>query len=159
MGHEPKGQQCNATIEPLNYRTMPNPIFLPDAHCFSEAEQQRFAQLSGDVNPMHVDALAARRLVTGCPVVHGIHTLLQGLERLPAERWPASPRLECDFLNPTNVGDTTRYSMQLDDCGGLLLLGEVGGLTCTHIKLSDAADVHEVQLEESGTALQCRSHE
>ena len=47
---------------------------------FSDADQQWFAAASGDGNPMHVDAVAARRLLSGRQVVHGMHTLVQALE-------------------------------------------------------------------------------
>lgn len=115
---------------------MPNPILPTDEHHFNDLDQQRFARLSGDVNPMHVDAVAARRLVTGRPVVHGIHTLLHGLERLPAGRWPVSARLECEFLNPVCVGDTVDFSVQDFEGGGTRILGDVGGLTCTRVSLT-----------------------
>ena len=32
--------------------------------------------MSGDCNPMQMDALAARQTMAGFPVVHGIHSLL-----------------------------------------------------------------------------------
>ncbi len=47
---------------------------------FTWQDQERFAQLSGDYNPIHVDALAARRLLFGRPVVHGVHVLLWALD-------------------------------------------------------------------------------
>ena len=43
---------------------------------FEFADQVRFAGLTGDRNPMHMDPVAARRTQAGAPVVHGIHTLL-----------------------------------------------------------------------------------
>lgn len=43
---------------------------------FELADQVRFAGLTGDRNPMHMDPIAARRTQAGAPVVHGIHTLL-----------------------------------------------------------------------------------
>jgi acyl dehydratase/NAD(P)-dependent dehydrogenase (short-subunit alcohol dehydrogenase family) len=42
---------------------------------FSPDDQEAFARLSGDYNPMHMDPLAARRTQAGVPVVHGIHLL------------------------------------------------------------------------------------
>ena len=39
-----------------------------------------FAELSGDYNPMHIDPVAARRLIFGSPVVHGIYSVLWGLD-------------------------------------------------------------------------------
>lgn len=47
---------------------------------FTLADQQDFATLSGDVNPMHLDALAARRTQAGVLVVHGINALLWALD-------------------------------------------------------------------------------
>lgn len=49
---------------------------------FSEDLQQQFAKLTGDSNPMHMDAVAARRTQAGAPVVHGIHTLLWALDQM-----------------------------------------------------------------------------
>ncbi len=43
---------------------------------FSARDQESFAQLSGDWNPMHMDPLAARRTAAGSPIVHGVHSLL-----------------------------------------------------------------------------------
>ena len=47
--------------------------------CFTSDDQDLFARLSGDYNPLHVDPVAARRLPFGGLVVHGIHALLRGL--------------------------------------------------------------------------------
>jgi acyl dehydratase len=49
---------------------------------FDMADQNRFAAMSGDRNPMHLDALAARRTPAGAPVVHGVHMLLWALDVL-----------------------------------------------------------------------------
>src|SRR5262245_28712102 len=49
------------------------------------ADQLAFAALSGDYNPMHVDAIVARRLIHGRPIVHGIHLLLWALDGWLAE--------------------------------------------------------------------------
>lgn len=58
---------------------------------FSFADQERFAAVSGDCNPMHMDALQARRTQAGAPVVHGIHLLLWALDSLGA----AQPDIGC----------------------------------------------------------------
>lgn len=52
------------------------------AHRFTWDDQRRFADLSGDTNPMHIDALAARRTQAGAPVVHGVHAVLWALNQL-----------------------------------------------------------------------------
>ncbi len=51
---------------------------------FSYADQMQFASVSGDRNPMHADALQARRTQAGAPVVHGINLLLWALDSLAA---------------------------------------------------------------------------
>ncbi|WP_171946415.1 SDR family NAD(P)-dependent oxidoreductase [Hyphomicrobium sp. CS1GBMeth3] len=54
------------------------------ARTFSAADQLAFARLSGDYNPIHVDACAARRTQAGAPVVHGVHGALWALEKIVA---------------------------------------------------------------------------
>ena len=49
---------------------------------FTEQDQERFARLSGDWNPMHLDPVAARRTQAGAPVVHGVHLTLWTLDTL-----------------------------------------------------------------------------
>jgi NAD(P)-dependent dehydrogenase (short-subunit alcohol dehydrogenase family) len=53
--------------------TNKNRVFSPD-------DQLAFARLSGDYNPIHLDPVAARRLLFGQPVVHGMHTLVWALD-------------------------------------------------------------------------------
>ncbi len=52
---------------------------------FTQADQEMFAALSGDANPMHMDALAARRTQAGMQVVHGIHALLWAMDCASAQ--------------------------------------------------------------------------
>ena len=58
---------------------------------FTSADQERFAAVSGDHNPMHVDALQARRTQGGAPVVHGIHLLLWALDSYAASQPAIAP--------------------------------------------------------------------
>ena len=51
----------------------------------TQSLHRSFAELCGDWNPMHMDAIAARRTLAGQPVVHGIHSLLWALDSLAAE--------------------------------------------------------------------------
>ena len=41
---------------------------------FTQDDQLRFAELSGDWNPVHVDPVAARRTPYG-QIVHGVHAV------------------------------------------------------------------------------------
>jgi hypothetical protein len=49
---------------------------------FSAADQKRFAACSGDVNPIHMDPIAARRTQAGVCVVHGVHVVLWAMDVL-----------------------------------------------------------------------------
>lgn len=94
---------------------------------FTLEDQQAFARLSGDHNPLHVDVLAARRTLFGRPVVHGIHLLLWALSvALPGPQRLA--RLRVGFQSPIGVGEQVtvtvirstedRLEIQLDGLAG-----------------------------------------
>jgi MaoC like domain len=57
---------------------------------FTMADQALFATLSGDRNPMHMDALSARRPQVGAPVVHGLYAVLWSPETLGTAAIPIS---------------------------------------------------------------------
>ncbi|MCU1250742.1 MAG: hypothetical protein JWQ49_3771 [Edaphobacter sp.] len=59
---------------------------------FSLNDQKRFATVSGDHNPIHIDPLQARRTQAGGVVVHGIHLLLWSLDSI-ATAQPSLPPL------------------------------------------------------------------
>ena len=73
---------------------------------FSADDQIAFASLSGDSNPMHMDAQAARRTPAGAPVVHGVQSMLWALETLaqslPLQRLSG---LDADFARFLYVGE------------------------------------------------------
>jgi hypothetical protein len=58
---------------------------------FNRADQERFADLSGDHNPMHLDAVLARRTHAGAPVVHGVHLLLWALDAFAENHFGLRP--------------------------------------------------------------------
>jgi NAD(P)-dependent dehydrogenase (short-subunit alcohol dehydrogenase family) len=74
---------------------------------FSWDDQHSFASLSGDVNPMHMDPVAARRTSAGSPAVHGIHALVWAIDQL-ASRLPGRQiaRIKADWSHFVRVGDT-----------------------------------------------------
>jgi NAD(P)-dependent dehydrogenase (short-subunit alcohol dehydrogenase family) len=77
---------------------------------FTPDDQSAFAELSGDHNPLHLDALSARRLMYGAPVVHGVHCLLWALDAWLEERGePLQLRsIEVSFPRPLKVGEGAR---------------------------------------------------
>ena len=70
---------------------------------FYPGDQDAFARLSGDYNPLHLDSLAARRLIFGGPVVHGVHALLWALDAVTGPA-AAVARLKAEFVAPIPVG-------------------------------------------------------
>ena len=81
---------------------------------FSLSNQTAFANLSGDDNPMHVDPVAARRLLFGGPVVHGIHAVCRGLDRWIATRTkPVQLKsLNVVFLKPMRVDQPVEFLVE-----------------------------------------------
>ena len=77
-------------------------------HTFSQTDQEWFGMLSGDFNPLHMDPIVARRLITGHPVVHGMHLVLWALDRLGESKRSQDRRigsLVVRFCRPVSVGD------------------------------------------------------
>jgi hypothetical protein len=74
---------------------------------FTTDDQERFAALSGDFNPIHLDELCARRTLAGAPIVHGVHLLLWGLEILASDSNLPLPvgALNYRFRNRVYLGD------------------------------------------------------
>jgi len=82
---------------------------MPAERVFTIEDQRLFASLSGDRNPMHVDPLYARRLLLGKTVVHGIHSLLWGLDLALADRPPLEIHsIEAKFMKPIGIDTTVR---------------------------------------------------
>lgn len=87
---------------------------------FDSQNHARFAQLSRDYNPVHFDALVARRTQVGAPIVHGIHSLLWLIEECVIQGGAALPRavnLKVRFKKPIYIGDAasleiTRHTPQ-----------------------------------------------
>jgi NAD(P)-dependent dehydrogenase (short-subunit alcohol dehydrogenase family) len=80
---------------------------------FSIADQERFAALSGDRNPIHLDAVAARREFTKQPIVHGAHLLLWSLDAYFSRAAGEGPfaGLRANFEKFVAVGATVRASV------------------------------------------------
>lgn len=71
-----------------------------------------FAGLSGDFNPLHMDAEFARTTEIGRPIAHGMlgHSISTGL-RSAIDDWAISAFLETSrrFVRPIFVGNTLHY--------------------------------------------------
>ncbi|CUW38100.1 Putative maoC domain-containing protein dehydratase [Magnetospirillum sp. XM-1] len=108
---------------------------------FDIRDQEVFARLSGDGNPIHMDALAARRSIVGDVVVHGIHTVLWALEQLAQS--PACPdgigSLEVQFPHPVYLGEEISLRLRRHDGADLRLAVVAGDKVAASIRLGGAA--------------------
>ena len=84
---------------------------------FLSADQEQFASICGDRNPIHMDALAARRTLAGFTVVHGIHVLLWGLDSLFRHINDCRPvaSIKVSFEKMIYVGDRVKAVLALRD--------------------------------------------
>jgi len=80
------------------------------------AEHRAFAKLSGDRNPIHVDAAYARRSFAGEPIVHGAHLLLRAIDAHCRSARIAGPlSVTARFLKPAFPGEPIEIFRTAED--------------------------------------------
>lgn len=117
---------------------------------FTDQDQQSFAELSGDFNPIHVDKSHARRSPFGDNIVHGVHLVLWGLEV-----WAASlenaifvSSVKARFIRPVRVGEHVELSLHSSSKDGrqkLVLSTEAG----TRVKVTLTYEVLHAPQEKA----------
>lgn len=86
---------------------------------FEAEDQTRFAALSGDWNPIHVDSVAARRTPYG-QIVHGVHALAWVLDGYLGEPGASVPsRVKVSFLKPIGLSEEVKVT-RLEESGDVL---------------------------------------
>ena len=115
---------------------------------FTDDEVREFADLSGDHNPIHVDGVAARRLLFGRPVVHGMAGVLTALDAYAAHGGDAPGRLQVAFRRPMLMGTAIEVVRSAVDPDGTRLVIRSGGEDLTILTLTGTApggheDTHE----------------
>jgi hypothetical protein len=103
---------------------------------FEVADQARFAEASGDWNPMHMDPLAARRTQMGAPVIHGMHLALSCLDAFSqmSNDPPSLTGISIHFVKPAFVGETLTFTAS--DLDPLKLMAQVEGVRVMTIDLT-----------------------
>lgn len=85
---------------------------------FDRADLERYAAVSGDDNPIHLDANLARRAGLEAPPVHGM--LLMGSFEPALEAWRPDfvlQRLSAKFLRPVFAGENVEISGRVVEVG------------------------------------------
>lgn len=101
--------------------------------CFDLGDQEAFAALCGDRNPIHLDATVAHRSPFGVCIVHGCHVALAALEtalaKHPSPAVPAS--IAATFGRPVAVGTTVTVTHTVDGERLRVEVADAGGMTTT----------------------------
>ena len=98
---------------------------------------QAFAVLSGDVNPIHVDAVASRRLLFGEPVVHGMAGVLDALDAHFADGGLVPGTIQVAFRRPMLIATPLTVRRSQDGAGRVRLVIRGAGEDLTIITLAD----------------------
>ena len=112
---------------------------------FTVADQHRFASISGDRNPMHLDAVQARRTQAAVPAVHGMHLLLWSLDVLAQADFGRAPirRLTARFNRFVAVDEMVTLVLakrnEANARFGLVLNLVMAGLTVAQITVEFGA--------------------
>src|SRR5688572_19187643 len=117
----------------------PTPRLIGDK-TFTEADQALFASISADHNPMHVDPVVARRLLTGKPVVHGMHTLLTAIEYWQNDPGAKPTGIRCSFASSVSVGECVTFTQEQRSDDEWTIHATVDGLQCAQIDISTARE-------------------
>lgn len=105
---------------------------------FTPDDQLKFAALTGDFNPIHMDPLAARRTQAGAPVVHGIHSLLWLLDSLAARNpdLPVIEAMKVRFARMIYVGDQVTATITHRDASELRAEVTVHGIAAVQLRVT-----------------------
>lgn len=82
------------------------------SRAFTLADQVAFSEISGDNNLLHIDPIGARRSFFGCPIVHGMHSLMWALDQWMADyQKPVNLCfISAAFLKPIGLEKTIRLN-------------------------------------------------
>ena len=128
---------------------------------FVAADQEHFAAVCGDRNPIHMDPVAARRTFAGFPVVHGIHALLWGLDSLFRYLPKLAPvaSIQVSFEKLIYVGDRVQAVLAHHDKQRLRVEMLVEGIRAVRldVTLGDPRSNHDTGSNEGSVVYSRRS--
>ena len=102
---------------------------------FEAPDQEAFAALCGDRNPIHLDAAVARRSPFGARIVHGCHLALAAMEATLADQPAPAPdapgSITATFSRPVAVAADVTVSNRRDGERLRIEVADAGGATTT----------------------------
>lgn len=125
------------------------------ARVWSMEHQRAFAEATGDVNPMHMDARLARRTLAGGAAVHGVHAALWALDLCAAShRFDQLSALQMRFERFVLVGDRTEIAVHAADARQLRLAVSADGVRAMTIQATFSAQrTHAEPIDAAGAAI------
>lgn len=105
---------------------------------FSQDDQDCFASLSGDFNPVHLDRIFARRTIFGAQIIHGVNGLLAGLNFWVSELKTEIKitHLKAKFYKPIKLNQEVIFSYKFDQAKDIDLTLSCNGTIMTKLKIS-----------------------
>jgi 3-hydroxybutyryl-CoA dehydratase len=88
----------------------------PRTYVVDQAIVNRYADVSGDHNPLHTDQDFAATTMFGRTIAHGMMTLCflsDAMEVWAGESWSDAGELDVSFLAPVYPGDTVTVSLEV----------------------------------------------
>jgi acyl dehydratase len=139
-GGEPRDARTVASVF-KEVKAVPHELLA--TRIFTEADHIRFADVSGDRNPMHLDAVLARRTPAGAPAVHGVHILLWALEVLARAEagMPPIRRLTARFKRFVSIDETVSATLTKRTESNAWLDLAASGLTAAQVAVDFGAPV------------------
>lgn len=129
--------------------TVAAPLISSVGRTFAASDQDAFAALSGDHNPMHVDPVAARRLLFGCCVVHGVHLVCWALDGLlTAGELRKVSRLRARFVSAATVGSPVVAERRAGDSINIAATTRGGG-RCMDLRVDLGAEAHPACVDDA----------
>lgn len=100
---------------------------------FCLSDQMDFGKFSGDLNPIHIDPIAARRTLHGVCIVHGMHAVLWALEQLTIKHADRLLSVKVRFSNPLLLDCETKCRL---DVGSQKISLTQNNVVCVSIVLA-----------------------
>ena len=111
------------------------------ARMFTQRDLEAFARVSGDHNPIHVDAVAARRLLFGGAITHGVYALLWVLDEVAGQRDGEArvASLRARFQKPIPVDAPVEMVVARSSSDAVSVRLELSGARVATVKVGFAA--------------------